>query len=153
MTGHEYEAGVRSRDGAGVKQWIRMRRLVDDRPPVRVWVMWTYSADAPLEVTLTLPSTGGAGWSAWSFDRNLLITGAHLRSGMGNVRVWPVTDCEPAVVCIAMADGREHALLQMDRDTLLNWTAGMLELVPPGAEAGRLDVEECIDRILRAHDG
>ncbi|MGP3691570.1 SsgA family sporulation/cell division regulator [Streptomyces sp. IBSNAI002] len=148
---------MRGRDGArgqaAVKQWIRMCYLPDEGPAVPVWVLWEYSAETPLEVGMTFPVADGNGWSKWVFARSLLIGGAYAACGEGDVRVWPVEHDVQPWVSIALSDGSLSALLQVSREDLLAWTAGMLERVPVDAESGHLDVDGCIRRILEAADG
>lgn len=145
------------RNGVGgeavVKRWVRMCHMPDEGPAVPVWVLWEYSAEAPLEVGLTFPVSDGNGWSKWVFARSLLIGGAYAPCGEGDVRVWPVEHEVQPRVSVAVSDGTVSAVLQVDREDVLAWTAGMLRRVPVDAESDHLDVDGCIRRILEAAEG
>ncbi|MGW5115913.1 SsgA family sporulation/cell division regulator [Streptomyces noursei] len=136
-----------------MKRWVRMHYVDNVGEATAVWGTWEYSADTPLAVSMTCPVPDRGGWSTWVFARSLLVTGTYVASGVGNVRVWPVVDEDAEAVCIALSNGTEHAMFRVERAAVLAWTADILRWVPPDVESRLLDIDGCIERILKAREG
>ncbi|WP_367125580.1 SsgA family sporulation/cell division regulator [Streptomyces phytohabitans] len=82
----------------------------------------------------------------WVFARHLLTAGLKSSAGQGDVRVWR-SACGSQVGLRLISD-QGDALFMMPATALTEWLDRTYRLVPPGEEAGFLDVDASLDRLL-----
>jgi hypothetical protein len=109
----------------------RLRYRTDD--PYAVHVSFHIRTDAPVH---------------WTFARELLIEGLFRPCGQGDVRVWPTRTEGRPVVCLALSSPDGDALLEAPTHVVSAWLERTLRAVPPGAEPGRLGIEEGLEALL-----
>ena len=114
--------------------------------PAPVVTRWTYTADDPFAVTLGV-RTRGDRFVEWLLARDLVIDSLQGPAGHGDVRMSPqrVQDYDIVEIEIRSSDGR--AILEVDRDQLLEFLDSATALVPVGAESGHMDIDAEIDKI------
>jgi hypothetical protein len=88
----------------------------------------------------------GTDRTVWILSREMLTAGLVLPVGEGDVRVGPA-DGGRVLVELGRA---ERVRLSVPADALDRFLAETRELVPPGAEAGRIDWDLCIRELLSA---
>ncbi|WP_158702538.1 SsgA family sporulation/cell division regulator [Kitasatospora sp. MMS16-BH015] len=89
----------------------------------------------------------GTGRTEWILSREVLTAGLVGPAGEGDVHVEPA---DGGRVHVALGRGERVALLSLPADGLDRFLAETRELVPPGAEPGRIDWDLCIRELLSA---
>ncbi|MEU7424214.1 SsgA family sporulation/cell division regulator [Streptomyces sp. NPDC048362] len=84
----------------------------------------------------------------WTFARDLLVEGVFRPCGHGDVRVWPTKVDGRGVVLMALSSPDGDALLQAPVPQVSAWLERTLRVVPPGAEGGRLGIDDALDQLL-----
>ncbi|MYW15172.1 SsgA family sporulation/cell division regulator [Streptomyces sp. SID2955] len=84
----------------------------------------------------------------WTFARDLLMEGVFRPCGHGDVRVWPTKVNGRGVVLMALSSPDGDALLQAPVPQVSAWLERTLRVVPPGAEGGRLGLDDALDQLL-----
>jgi hypothetical protein len=85
----------------------------------------------------------------WVFARSLLATGVYEPVGEGDVRIWPCLNSSgEAVTIIELLSPDGVALLQGRSDEVSAFLRETEILVPPGAEATYVDVDDAICKLL-----
>lgn len=92
------------------------------RDPFAVRVIFTLPGNPPVE---------------WVFARDLLVTGLHAPSGVGDVQVFPAREG----LRIDLASPAGAAELLADLDEVASFVAETMRLVPLGAESDYLDLD------------
>jgi Streptomyces sporulation and cell division protein, SsgA len=113
----------------------------------------TYDACDPYAVAAGFCVQGSAlsGEAAvrWVFARSLLATGVYEPVGEGDVRIWPCLNTGgEAVTVIELLSPEGAALLQGRSDEVSAFLRETETLVPQGAEAAYLDVDDTITKLL-----
>jgi hypothetical protein len=87
----------------------------------------------------------------WVFARDLLAAGLYEPTGDGDVHVWPCLDARGrAVTIIELSSPDGEALMQARSDEVCEFLSRTETIVPRGTEAGLMDVESALDKILQA---
>ncbi|MFH8340298.1 SsgA family sporulation/cell division regulator [Streptomyces sp. AM6-12] len=84
----------------------------------------------------------------WTFARELLVEGVFRPCGHGDVRVWPTKSQGRSVVLMALSSPDGDALLEAPAPQVSAWLERTLRAVPPGAEGGRLGIDDALDQLL-----
>lgn len=85
----------------------------------------------------------------WVFARDLLKAGLYEPTGDGDVHVWPCLDARGrAVTIIELSSPDGEALMQARSDEVCEFLLRTEDLVASGEEAGLMDVETALTRIL-----
>ncbi|MFC7382185.1 SsgA family sporulation/cell division regulator [Sphaerisporangium rhizosphaerae] len=116
--------------------------------PLRALV--SYHRSDPYCVRLTFLSARGGTTVEWQFSRDLLACGLITHAGVGDVRIEPAlrdADMELGVTLTLVSDGDSFPLWTPSAP-LWRFLRDTYALVPIGAESGRLDIDEAIDRLL-----
>ena len=114
----------------------------------QVTTTWTYSSDQPFTVRAVFHVENAD--VTWVFARELLLDGLMVDSGVGDVRIRPLTTTsgeEHVVIDLRSPSG--HVTLLADRDAIADFVRETLALVPPGEEAHHIDVDAWILQMLR----
>ncbi|HEY9388214.1 MAG TPA: SsgA family sporulation/cell division regulator [Mycobacteriales bacterium] len=77
---------------------------------------------------------------AWMFARELLSFGLLMPTGEGDVRIWPGPDGTD-MVYLQLRSPHGEATFQADRTGLVDFLLCSYVVVPPGCEAGYLDLD------------
>jgi hypothetical protein len=117
--------------------------------PAPVVTRWTYSAADPFAVTLGVRGRGGR-FVKWLVARDLVMTSLDRPVGCGDVRMSPqhVQGYDIVEIEIHSPDGR--AVLEVDRDLLVQFVDAAVALVPVGEESARMDLDAEILKITRS---
>jgi hypothetical protein len=85
----------------------------------------------------------------WVFARELLVTGVHEPAGEGDVRIWPCLNAlGQAITVIELSAPDGEALLQARSVEMCAFLAETEVVVPSGAEATYLDVDDTVSKLL-----
>ena len=120
---------------------------------VLIDVTLSFDPADPFAVTAVLQS--GSGTVRWTFGRDLLVDGMHQPAGEGDVLVRPGLDyAGHSSVVIELRAPQGSFVGQLATRELGPFVREMLDVVPPGAEAALVDVEEVVEQLLRpdTHD-
>lgn len=86
----------------------------------------------------------------WVFARELLAAGLYEPTGDGDVHVWPCLDARGrAVTIIELSSPDGEALMQARSDEVCEFLNRTETIVPRGTEAGLMDVDGALDKILQ----
>ena len=121
-------------------------RLVTQDGAVHVPAELSYNPSDPYAVTATFRSETDA--VAWTFSRDLLDEGLIAPAGEGDVAVWPCTDDDGEVVCIALSSPFGQALLEAQRHEVEAFIVRSFNSVPRGTESELLDIDGAIEALL-----
>jgi hypothetical protein len=106
----------------------------------------SYDAGDPLAVTVDF-GVDGAQPVRWSFSRDLLADGIALRSGNGDVVLWPVHGTDgtgtPASFRVRLGSTRT-ALFEFPLGPVAWWLAGTYALVSQGTELDGVDWDQLV---------
>ena len=117
-----------------------------------VLTRWTYRADDPYAVMMSISQPGGR-WIDWLMSRDLLIDGLDGPTGLGDVRLTPISDEEFDVLQVRIGDDESFAILEFDRDLIERFLNATYELVEVGEESSFIDVEAEIEKITNSCAG
>lgn len=123
-------------------------RLVAPRAGVLVEASLRYDRDDPYAVYLSFPTVPGCQPIEWLFARSLVSDGLAAPVGYGDVRIWPSREDLGGPVYIELCSPSGRALLEAPRPVLVDFVDRCHALVPPGAEAGFLDIDAELDLLL-----
>lgn len=98
-----------------------------------VEVTWVYDARDPLAVSAVFTTSGGSP-VVWTFARDLLVDGLEGPVGEGDVQVWPASDDDVALVCVALASPSGEAVVGFDAAEVEEFCRASLVRVPRGSE-------------------
>ena len=85
----------------------------------------------------------------WVFARDLLAAGLYEPTGDGDVHIWPCLDARGrAVTIIELSSPDGEALMQARSDEVCDFLLRTEDLVASGEEAGIMDVETALAKIL-----
>ncbi|WP_030750082.1 SsgA family sporulation/cell division regulator [Streptomyces sp. NRRL S-31] len=130
-----------------VERELELELILSPEHSVPVPARLSYRSDDPYAVHIAFhidsehPVT-------WTFARDLLVEGVFRPCGGGDVRVWPTKAGGRAVVLMALSSPDGDALLQAPVPQVSAWLERTLRTVPPGAEGGRLGLDEALDQLL-----
>ncbi|GAB1335879.1 SsgA family sporulation/cell division regulator [Streptomyces sp. E-15] len=130
-----------------VERELELELILSPEHSVPVPARLSYRSDDPYAVHIAFhidsehPVT-------WTFARDLLVEGVFRPCGGGDVRVWPTKADGRAVVLMALSSPDGDALLQAPVPQVSAWLERTLRTVPPGAECGRLGLDEALDQLL-----
>ncbi len=113
---------------------------------------WSYRADDPYAVMMSISRPSGR-WIEWLLARDLLVEGMLIPSGMGDVRVAPLSDEEFDIVEVKIGDDEGFASLEFDRELMERFLAATYEVVPLGAEADVIDIAAELAKITNSCAG
>lgn len=107
-----------------------------------------YRADDPFTVSLAFRVDAGE-WVEWDFARELLLAGLAEPAGIGDVRLRPdLSDDELLVLELESPDG--YAVVELEIADVARFADATVAIVPPGAEAERLDLDALITELTAA---
>jgi hypothetical protein len=133
---------------------VPARLLIDARHQVPMAVTLTYNSNDPLAVRATFPTAYAIGpnpsatrvvkTTDWIFARQLLSAGTVVPSGLGDVRVRPIS---PDFVLMELSAGGYAAILYRAAD-IVDFVTRTYELVAPAHEDEFLDADRAIAELL-----
>ncbi|WP_354644116.1 SsgA family sporulation/cell division regulator [Kitasatospora camelliae] len=109
-----------------------------------------FDPDHPYEVCLAFPAPDPVAEEddrSWYFGRDLLVEGCEAPAGQGDVQVAPADEGR-TVISLSGVDGT--ALICASTPRIEVFLRRSLALVPAGSEAGHLDLDTLLDRLLEA---
>jgi hypothetical protein len=120
--------------------------------PAPVVTRWTYSAADPFAVTLGIRGRGDR-FVEWLVARDLVLASLAGPEGCGDIRMSPqhVQGYDIIEIEIRSPDGR--AVLEVDRELLVQFVDAAVALVPVGEESARMDLDAEILKITRSCAG
>ena len=121
--------------------------LISDPAIPAVHAELRYCCDDPFAVQMLL-SIEQSPAICWILGRDLLITGAAMPSGVGDVQVYPTHDG----VIIELRSGVYVVALLAYAPDVTGFIARTLAVVPVGAELDRHDIEGELALLLPVHD-
>ncbi|HXV92935.1 MAG TPA: SsgA family sporulation/cell division regulator [Pseudonocardia sp.] len=117
--------------------------------PAPVVTRWTYSATDPYAVGLAIRVTPDH-WVEWLVARDLVAASLTGPAGEGDVRMGPRTVQGHDVVEIRLSSHDGSAVLEVDHALLRRFVTASFEVVAPGEESARMNIDEAIGRITRS---
>ncbi|RZD76783.1 SsgA family sporulation/cell division regulator [Streptomyces albidoflavus] len=114
---------------------------------VRVPALLAYDALDPYAVRITFQPFG-APPVRWDFARGLLAEGTVGCSGEGDVRIWPGSAGDWAMLHLLLLGPETRALFLISLSSVLPWLERTYELVPDGAESRPGELDEELSRLL-----
>jgi hypothetical protein len=116
--------------------------------------LFSYDARDPYAVRIAFrsPHAGREGAVTWLVARELLRAGLDQPTGDGDVRVVP-TAAKSDVLFLRLRAPSGEALMEMSRAALAAFVRGTETLVPFGAEAAAIDLDDELATLLAEGDG
>jgi hypothetical protein len=114
--------------------------------PAPVVTRWTYAPSDPFAVSLAVRIRHER-WIEWLVARDLVALALTESAGEGDVRMRPRTVQGYDIVEIEISSHDGRAVLEVDRALLRQFMEATYEVVSPGEEAYRMDLDEEIARI------
>ncbi|MEU8588988.1 SsgA family sporulation/cell division regulator [Streptomyces sp. NPDC048664] len=127
------------------------RLVVSREMSVPLSVELGYDAGDPYAVRAvfrTVGSVGGAGVVEWFFGRDMLTRALRGHAGHGDVRMWSGDGLGRDVLYIALSPPAGSVLLEIPVEGVESFLGQTLQMVPPGSESGRLDLDAELERLL-----
>ncbi|MFF4113580.1 SsgA family sporulation/cell division regulator [Streptomyces sp. NPDC001714] len=115
---------------------------------VPMYVALQYETDDPYAVRAVFHPPGQGRTVEWFFSRDMLAEALSERTGQGDVHMWPTADSGRDVVCIALSSPAGSALLEFPARGVESFLRETWSVVPPGSEAGRLDLDAELAQLL-----
>jgi len=84
----------------------------------------------------------------WTFGRDLLSAALRGPSGAGEVQAWPLAGAGEKLLTITLGPPGACARYEASAAQVESFLARAHAVVPPGQEAGRLDVDGAISQLL-----
>jgi hypothetical protein len=112
-------------------------------------VRWTYRADDPYAMMMAISRPSGR-WIEWLMARDLVVEGMLAASGVGDVRVAPMSDGDFDIIEVKIGDDEGFASLEFDRALMERFLAATFDVVPLGGEADVIDVTAEIEKIANS---
>src|SRR3954447_7749708 len=118
-------------------------QLIGPRSPSEVSALFSYDARDPYAVRITFgfARVGAKDAVTWLIGRELLRAGLDQPTGDGDVRVGP-TAARSEVLFLHLRTPFGEALMELSRTALAAFVRGTETLVPFGAEAAAIDLDE-----------
>jgi len=116
--------------------------------PVPVEVELRYDTRDPFAV-YALFEPEGARAVQWILSRDLLADGLIVRSGDGDVRMWPAPD-DTELVMIEFVTPKGQARFEAEAQDLADFLDSTYEVVLPGEEEQWFDFDDEIQRMIAA---
>ena len=130
-------------------QELSLRCVGADGRYEQVQAGFSYDADDPYAVWVTIPSAGGD--SRWAICRTLLSRGLTDPVGEGDVQLWPSTDeAGSGIVVLDLWSYDVHVVAEASTRELYRFLTRSLAAVPFGSEHEHLDVDGLIADLLAA---
>ena len=108
---------------------------------------FVYRSSDPFAVTVVFRSEYDE--VRWTFARELLVTGVHEPTGVGDVQLWPcLDDAGNAIVMIELHAPAGSVLVQAKSRDVAAFVHRMLAAVPLGAEELHVDVDASLAALL-----
>jgi hypothetical protein len=123
-------------------------RLVMPRVDAFVEASLRYDRDDPYAVHLSFRTPSGRDPIEWLFARSLAWEGLSHPAGDGDVRLWPARDDPTGPVHIELCSPSGCAQFAVPRPVLTEFLERSHEVVPPGDEAGSIDLDAELDLLL-----
>ncbi|MEU5160989.1 SsgA family sporulation/cell division regulator [Streptomyces sp. NPDC020875] len=133
-----------------VERELELRLVLSPERSIPVPARLTYRTDDPYAVHITF-HIGSDAPVKWTFARELLVEGVFRPCGHGDVRIWPTKVDGRNVVLMALSSPDGDALLEAPSAVVSAWLERTLRVVPPGSEAGNLDIDDGIAGLLAHH--
>ncbi|QDY76946.1 SsgA family sporulation/cell division regulator [Streptomyces qinzhouensis] len=133
-----------------VERELELRLVLSPERSIPVPAKLAYHTDDPFAVHITF-HIGSESPVNWTFARELLVEGVFRPCGHGDVRIWPTKVDGRNVVLMALSSPDGDALLEASSSVVSSWLERTLRLVPPGSEAGMLDIDDGIAGLLAHH--
>ncbi|MYX96480.1 SsgA family sporulation/cell division regulator [Streptomyces sp. SID486] len=130
-----------------VERELELELILAPERSVPVPARLSYRSDDPYAVHITFHINSEQPVH-WTFARDLLVEGVFRPCGHGDVRVWPTKVNGRGVVLMALSSPDGDALLQAPVPQVSAWLERTLRVVPPGAEGGRLGLDDALDQLL-----
>ncbi|MET9431249.1 MULTISPECIES: SsgA family sporulation/cell division regulator [unclassified Streptomyces] len=130
-----------------VERELELNLVLSPERSIPVPARLTYRTDDPYAVHITF-HVGSDHPVNWTFARELLVEGVFRPCGHGDVRIWPTTLDGRAVVLMALTSPDGDALLEVPAVAVSAWLERTLRVVPPGAEAEQLGLDEELAELL-----
>lgn len=118
---------------------MQVTALVMAPEPGRMQATLGYTRDDPYAIHIEFPDR-----VVWSFARELLARGLREAAGLGDVRLWPVTD--GLLMALSSPEGR--LLLFFNVSPVRSFLGAAYDVVPAGLESRHVDVDAAIGRLL-----
>ena len=128
-------------------------QLIGPRSWTDVPAVLGYDPMDPYAIQITFGEVGatdgqsGDGGIAWLLGRELLRSGLDRPSGEGDVRIWPAHSAADVLFLHLQAPSGE-ALFELSRGTVAAFLRQTDALVPPGAEASLLSLDDELAALL-----
>jgi acylphosphatase len=126
-------------------------RMVQTDMSIPVTTRFHYSAVDPFEVRAEFLTTSGS--VEWRFARDLLVEGLVMKSGDGDISVWPETTDEgmnKVYLCLDSPDG--EALLEAEADDMADFVQAVTRAVPIGQESRYINMDLVLMMLLNEPD-
>ncbi len=114
--------------------------------PTPVVTRWTYAAADPFAVTLGVRARGDR-FVEWLVARDLVLDALRGPAGCGDVRMSPQRVADHDIVEVEIRAGDGRAVLEVDRDLVVEFLDASTALVPVGTESGRVDLDAEIGKL------
>ncbi|MFJ2766826.1 SsgA family sporulation/cell division regulator [Streptomyces sp. NPDC087300] len=108
---------------------------------------FAFDPGTPLVVDVALDVRGGPR-VLWRIARDLLRQGLYVRSGHGDVQMWPTAATGRATAWLQLASGDMAALFALPAPPLAEWLAHTYTLVPAGQELSAIDWDTTTAELL-----
>ncbi|MFI9806077.1 SsgA family sporulation/cell division regulator [Streptomyces sp. NPDC052301] len=130
-----------------VERELELRLILSPERSIPVPARLDYRSDDPYAVHIVF-HTDSEQPVHWTFARELLVEGVFRPCGNGDVRVWPTKVDGRGVVLVSLSSPDGEALLEAPLPQVSAWLERTLRAVPPGAEGGRLGIDDALDQLL-----
>jgi hypothetical protein len=130
-----------------VERELELNLVLSPEHSIPVQARLSYRTDDPYAVHITF-HIGSDNPVNWTFARELMVEGVFRPCGHGDVRIWPTKVDGHAVLCVALSAPDGDALLELPASAVSAWMERTLRIVPPGAEADQLGLEEGLAALL-----
>jgi hypothetical protein len=129
-------------------------QLLSSRSWFELPALFSYDARDPYAVRITFgsPHVGSADAVTWLVARELLRAGLDQPTGDGDVRLVP-TAARSDVLFLHLRAPSGEALIELSRTALAAFVRGTETVVPFGAEAAAIDLDEELAILLAEDDG
>ncbi|MEU9343214.1 SsgA family sporulation/cell division regulator [Streptomyces sp. NPDC048278] len=121
--------------------------LLEEEVPLPVMTDLRYDRADPYSVFMAF--NGGARADSvieWEFARDLLAAGRRRLAGLGDVQVWPAEIRGHRLVYMSFRSGWEMFVVAASAAVVDDFLHSAFEVVPPGEEGSRLDIEDLVGR-------
>ena len=120
--------------------------LVAQADDIPVRSRWTYDTTEPFTISVAFQTEDDT-WVEWLFARDLLVNGMSGAAGIGDVRLRPRRTSGRTALQLEIESPEGHALLEFERESVQQFLANTIMLVPLGDESDHFDVDRLIDEI------